>query len=92
MVFLVAKHFATGQVNEGLGEGDEDWDTRLQLLLVRLERQGAVTEHYAARSNIAYGIHIVIDLELADALVGWLHGILWFIGSILFELGWQTHT
>ena len=87
MVLLIAEDCATCQVDEGLRESNDDWNSALQLLLVRFQRQSAVTEHDATFPDVANGVHFVFNLELSDALVGRLHRIARFIGSVLLELG-----
>ena len=86
VVFFVAKDRATGQVNECFGEGDDDGNPALELLLMGLERKGAVTEHDTARLHIADAVDARLDLELANALRRGLHCVLWVVGRIFFEL------
>ena len=91
MVLLVSEQLTAGQVDESTGKGDQDGEPRLELLLVGLERQSAVTEHGTARLDIADCVHARVDLELADALVRRLHGVLRLIGSVLLELRREAH-
>ena len=91
MILFISKHLATSQVDEGFREGHNDWDSRLEFFLVWFECHRAVSKHDSARFHIANRVHIIFDLELANALVTRLHSIFRLIWSILFEFSREAH-
>ena len=92
MILLVTKHGATGEIDESLWESDYHRNARLQLLLMRLQGECAVTEHDTARLDVANAVHLRVDFKLANAFVSRLLRVLWLVRCVLLELSWQTHT
>ena len=84
-VELIADQLATGQVDQGVGQGDQHWDLGLQLLGVGLEREGAVAEHDTTRDDVDASVHLVLDLEFSDRLMTGLQAVFWVLWGILLE-------
>jgi len=68
MILLVADHCATRQIYERLRQSHNHWDSRLELFLVRFERESAVSEHDSSFVDVADRVHFFFDLELSDHL------------------------